>query len=122
MHRIAGLSVLLVEDEALIAMDVSQLLANTKCRVIGPCRDVACALEAIEREHIDCAILDVKLGREHTLHLADALAERGVPLVWMSGYERQVLPARYRDRPFVPKPFVAQDLFDALGEAISGGR
>ena len=118
MRRIAGLNILLVENEALIAMDVAALLAKTECRVVGPCSNVADALNAIARERIDCAILDVNLGREHTLHLADTLTARAVPFIWMSGYDSEMLPPRHQRRPFIAKPFAAEVLFDALAAAV----
>jgi len=116
---LTGLNILLVEDEALIAIDVGQLLADTECRVIGPCRDVVDALHAIENEHIDCGILDIRLGAEHSLHLADMLVARNVPFIWMSGYDAQILPAQHRNRPFLCKPFAADELFDALAAALA---
>lgn len=118
MHRIAGLHILVVENEALIAMDVAALLAKTACHVIGPHSNVSDALAAIDERRIDCAILDVNLGREHTLHLADSLAARGTPFIWLSGYDSEMLPARHKHRPFISKPFAAEDLFNALGLAI----
>jgi len=118
MHRITGLNILLVEDEAYIALDVRELLRQTKCRVVGPFVDVATALAAIEEGDIDCAILDINLGAEHTLYLADVLADRGVPFLWMSGYDAMILPERHRDRPFLAKPFASDELYAAVSEAV----
>jgi len=117
MHRIAGLRILVVEDEALVAMDVNDLLLTTKCQIVGPYADVGRALKAISTRQIDCAILDIHLGNEHTIYLADALAERTIPFIWMSGHDPEILPARHRARPFVAKPFTAQELFDTLAHA-----
>lgn len=122
MHRITGLNILLVEDEAYIALDVKELLRQTKCKVVGPFVDVATALAAIEKGRIDCAILDVNLGKEHTLYLADVLADRAVPFIWMSGYDATILPERHRQRPFVAKPFAADDLYRAVADAVAQQR
>src|SRR5262245_55743558 len=119
MHRITGLSILLVEDEAYIALDVKELLRQTKCNVVGPFVDVATALGAIEKGPIDCAVLDINLGKEHTLYLADVLADHGVPFIWMSGYDATILPERHRNRPFVSKPFAGDDLYKAIADAIA---
>lgn len=118
MHRVSGLNILLVEDEAYIALDVKELLRQSACTVVGPFADVPAALEAIGKARIDCAILDVNLGNEHTLFLADTLAARGVPFIWMSGYEATILPEHHRQRPFLSKPFAEDDLYRAIADAV----
>src|SRR6185295_9023368 len=113
------LNILLVEDEAYIALDVKDLLRQSECNVVGPFGDVANALDAIDKGRIDCAVLDINLGTEHTLFIADTLASRSVPFVWMSGYDQNILPERHRARPFVAKPFAADDLYGAIAEAVN---
>ena len=121
MERLSGLNILLVEDEAFIALDVDHVLSTAACNVLGPYANVAATLRAIDQaERIDCGILDLNLGNEHTLSVADALSARSVPFVWVSGYDRQMLPERYRDHPFIAKPFLKDDLLNAVSDAFAG--
>ena len=71
-----------------------------------------------QAERIDCAILDIKLGSEHTLTIADAMSAKNVPILWVSGCARDILPERHRDRPFVEKRFLDHQLLDAIGSAV----
>ena len=71
MGALTGRRILIVEDEALLVLDLQQLLDQRGAEVIGPAGSVSQALDAINENHIDCALLDVKLGDE----TADAVAE-----------------------------------------------
>lgn len=75
-----GVRVLVVEDEAMVAMLVEDLLEDLGCTVIGPASNVAEALAIISREDgIDVALLDVDLAGKPSLPVADVLADRGIP-------------------------------------------
>ena len=115
---LAGRKVLLVEDEALVGLDLMECLHRTNCEVVGPLLTLSDAIEAIKRHRPDCAVLDIKVGGEHTTLIADELAARTIPFVWVSGYEREMLPVHYRDRPFVAKPFLHDALLNALLNAL----
>jgi CheY-like chemotaxis protein len=111
--------VLLVEDEALIAMDLETTLQGRGCEVLGPVATVAEAVEAVAAERrLDGAVLDINLGDEQVFPVADALAERGVPFVFLTGYERKILPARHRGRPILAKPYRTEELMRLLAQAI----
>jgi DNA-binding response OmpR family regulator len=114
-----GLKVLVVEDEALIAMDLGAALRKAGCRVVGPAPGVEQALRVIAAEEADVALLDVNLGGEEIFPVADELARRGVPFVFLTGYGRDALPERFRDRPTSPKPYSAKPLLVQLG-AVAG--
>ena len=117
MGHFNDLRVLVVEDEPLIGLDVGDLLADAGYNVAGPFRSVIAALDSIAHECPATAVLDVCLGSETGLPVADALTEKGIPFVWVTGYPPSVLPERYRDRPFVAKPFSTAALLDALASA-----
>lgn len=119
-HALAGLTVLLVEDEPLIALDVRSTLEDCACIVLDECSGVAAALKLIDTNRIDIAVLDLNIHKEHTLAVADALMARGVPFVWLSGYNRDFLPEPYRVHPFVGKPFVKHHLLTAMTDAHRG--
>lgn len=100
-----GLRLLVVEDEYLLALYLSESLADLGARVVGPVASVEAALDLIEHDAgLDGAILDVNLGDEAVYPVADALASRQVPFVFASGYERDALPERYRAFDVCTKP------------------
>ena len=111
---LAGRRVLLVEDEALVAMLIEDALDNAGAVMIGPFAAVAPALAAIPEAMPELAVLDLNLGGESSLPIADDLALRGVPLVFASGYGQAGLPPRFRNRPVLAKPFDPAELITVL--------
>jgi DNA-binding response OmpR family regulator len=114
MAALEGLRVLVVEDEVLIAMMLEEMLHEAGCVMVGPASRVEKAVEAARAEPIDLALLDVNLAGEKVFPVADALARRGVPFVFLTGYGRSSLPAPYADRPALSKPFKLAALLSAL--------
>lgn len=99
------LRVLVVEDEFLIAIETEKMLADLGCNVIGPVPSVVRALDLIDREEPDFAILDLNLGSERSTPVAEALRARGVPFALATGYSRHQLPeAAFGDAPHLGKP------------------
>ena len=97
--------VLLVEDEALIALDLTQQLDFAGFEVIGPASSVAQARQLLWDDDCDAAILDVNLGRGETSEpIAHDLIGRGVPVIVVSGYARSQHPVVFRGLPMVVKP------------------
>jgi CheY-like chemotaxis protein len=115
MSALAGCRVLLIEDDALIAMDVEGSLCEFGCEVIGPFGTIEEALAALQTERLDCAVLDLNLNGQTTVAIADAGLMQ-VPFLFLSGHSRQLLPARHHARPFVGKPFLVPMLRAALAE------
>jgi len=106
--------VLVVEDEAVEALMLEELLIQAGCVVIGPAVTTESALSLIGREAIDCAVLDVKLVDGEAFPVADALAARGVPFLFATAYEADALGASYAAVPRVEKVYDCADLLDAL--------
>jgi CheY-like chemotaxis protein len=111
--------ILLVEDEMAIALMLEDLLSSLGYDVVGPVGRVREAIALVEREAMDAALLDVNLGGEKVYAVADTLAARDIPFVFVTGYGAAGLPAPYRDRPSVPKPFKRRALALALA-AVCG--
>jgi CheY-like chemotaxis protein len=109
-----GLRVLVVEDEAAISLLLEDMLLDFGCRVIGPAARLPTALETIEREEVDLAILDVNLAGEPIYPVADALARRSIPFVFSTGYGTAGIKDAYRDRLVLQKPFAQDDLKQKL--------
>ena len=109
-----GKKVLIVEDEALITMLFEDILADLGCEVVGPAMNVRQALDLARAAEVDVAVLDVNLNGEPSFPVASVLQERGVPLVFSSGYGSHGLPPEWQGRPTLPKPFTADEVADTL--------
>ena len=98
-----GNKVLIVEDSYLLARTLEDMLTDAGADVVAIAPSVANALEAMERHTIDIACLDINLGPETSFAVADALAMRGIPFVFVSACDSGVVPPAHRHRPFVSK-------------------
>ena len=79
-------TVLVVEDEFIIALDLSETVRDLGFKVEGPFADKENAFIAIDQQMPDCAILDVKTADGEVFPLADALVDAGVPIIFHSGH------------------------------------
>jgi PAS domain S-box-containing protein len=118
---LSGVRVLIVEDEALLALEIQELLQSAGSTVIGTFSDLARAGQAAQREAIDVAVLDTNLNGEMVYPLADDLVVRGIPFVFVTGYGTSNLPERFRSMPQVAKPFDPTSLTDELQRMMSQG-
>lgn len=116
-----GVRVLIVEDEAAIAMLLEDMLLDFGCEVVGPVARVAAALEAVKDESFGVAILDVNLAGEPIFAVAEALARRGLPFVFSTGYGASGIQDPFRDRPVIQKPFTQHELQQSLLVAMRNG-
>jgi CheY-like chemotaxis protein len=114
MTRLTGRRILVVEDEALVAMLVEDALLDAGARVIGPAATVAEALGLIDQELLDVAVLDLNLAGETSSPVADALLAGGVPFVVATGYGAEGLPAGHAGVPVLAKPYDPDDLTLAI--------
>lgn len=117
----AGKRVLIVEDEVIVAMQLEDLLLDLGCRVIGPACRLEEALDLAEAETLDAAVLDVNLNGRSVCPVAERLTERGVPVVYATGYGQ----AGCRDLPAGPvlqKPYLPSDLAATLSGVLGAAR
>jgi CheY-like chemotaxis protein len=117
--NLAGLRVLIIEDESMVAMLLEDSLAEIGCEVVGIASRFNDAVEKAKSLAFDIAILDVNLNGRHTFSIADSLAERGVAFVVATGYGATSLPASLHKVPILQKPFRQLDLERALQAAIT---
>lgn len=110
------LRILLVEDEIMVALLLEEMLAELGHTVVGPVARLDKAVELAWQEAVDVAILDVNVDGKEVYPVAEALATRGIPFVFSTGYGRTGLRAPYGDRPTLQKPFHRSDLRDLLAE------
>ena len=105
-----GARLLVVEDEPLVALEIEAELTEEGAVVVGPAGSLEAAMRLIEAEPIDAALLDANLAGKPVDALAAALAARGVPFAFASGYGPSGLPEGFRDRPLLGKPFGSEAL------------
>lgn len=118
---LAGLSILLVEDQALIAMDVELTLQELGATRVRLSSGVSEARDAIAEETPDCAILDFNLGRETAEPIAEELARLGAPFVFATGYgDTVMIPERFRKAPVVRKPIDPARLLEQISLVVTG--
>lgn len=116
---LAGVQVLVIEDEMMVAMLLEDMLSDIGCTQVGPARTVKSALKLIEHAEFDIAILDVNLNGDETYPIAEALTARGIRFVFASGYSAGGLRKEYRSIPFLQKPFQQRELEQALAAVLS---
>jgi CheY-like chemotaxis protein len=109
-----GRRILVVEDEAVVALWLTDVLVSAGACVVGSVASVREALALVEDGTLDCAVLDYRLPDGTTAPVADLLAARGVPFVFATAYYAVEIDPKYSDRPRVEKAFVAEDLLRAI--------
>ena len=116
-----ALTVMIVEDEFLLAMDVEAILDRHGYRVVGPAPTVEQALGLLSRERPDIVLLDVSLRGEWATPVADALRKAAIPYLLMSAYGANELePSGLLDgTQNIGKPVVERRLVGALVDAVT---
>jgi CheY-like chemotaxis protein len=114
--------VLIVEDDVMIRMLIEDMLGDLGFAVAAEASKVHEALAAVNSTAFDVAILDVNLNGETTGPVAEALAARGTPFVFATGYGEHGLPDQFRDRPLLKKPFQIESLKRMLETALAGAK
>ncbi|NMG39561.1 response regulator [Chelativorans sp. ZYF759] len=121
-EQLADLNVLVVEDEALVALNLEDMLADLGCRVVGPVMRLAKAVEFFESSPLpDIAILDVNLGGEPVFGLAERISSKRVPIVFATGYGKAGLPQEWHRWPILQKPYTMDDVASSMKSALGLG-
>lgn len=107
---IAGPRVAVVEDEALVAMVMCDMLHDLGYSVVGPFSNTSEAMAAAKSGRMDAAILDVNLGNELVYEFADALDRSAIPFIFVTGYSTEDVENRFRNVPVFQKPIERQTL------------
>ena len=119
---VEGLSVFVVEDEALVLMNLEDMLEELGCQVLGPAMRIDRAEQIVQDGmSADVAILDVNVAGEMIFPFARRLAERNIPIVFATGYGRSGLPDDFNDYPILQKPYTTDDVAQGLIAAVNGG-
>ncbi len=113
-----GLKVLVVEDQAPIALQMEDMLVDSECEVVGPASRVGQALRLLSDNAVDAAVLDLNIAGELVYPVADALDARGLPYIFATGYSPSDVADRYGHRPVLQKPFSRRVFLEAIRDTI----
>jgi CheY-like chemotaxis protein len=117
-----GRRIMVVEDEGLILLTIQDILEELGCEVVAAESRTDPAIAAVGAEAIDAALLDVNLGQGETSYpVADALAARGIPFAFLTGYDSGGLREAHRERPVLSKPVDERSLEAVLRALLAEG-
>lgn len=114
-----GCSVLVLEDQMAMALDLERLLVEHGAASVGTVGTAAAALDLLARDPPDVAILDIDLGDSTSIEVADELARLGIPFV-LAGTEADaaLVPSAHREIPIASKPYVGEAVAGLLKEVL----
>lgn len=118
-ETLSGKRILAVEDEYMLAQDLALFLEQLGATVVGPVGTVQAALGLATRETLDAAVLDVNLHNQPVYPVADVLIERGIPIVFATGYDELLMQRAYLNLPRCPKPLDKEALLRVLVREIA---
>lgn len=114
-----GIGILVVEDDYFIASDLEQTLKSAGARVVGPFSRAEQARDALAQgDTAAAAVLDVNIAGAMVYPLAEQLREAGIPFVFATGYDANVIPAQFSAVPRLVKPIERRRLLDALASVV----
>ncbi len=109
--------ILLIEDEAMVSMLLEDMVLDCGGRIVGPVATFDQALAIARDVEFDVAILDLNLNGTLSYPIAEVIRERGIPVIFATGYGADGLLDRFRDCPTLQKPFSQQDFAEAVAAA-----
>jgi len=115
-----GLTALVVEDEALIAFLIEDMLKDAGFGEVIHAGSIRQALATLEKMHPDIAVLDLNLAGEPAYPVAERLRSLSIPFAFASGYGTTVVSGAWAQTPVIQKPFQADVLLDTLYALLQG--
>jgi CheY-like chemotaxis protein len=119
VNVLAGKRILLVEDEAIIAFAMEDMLDELGCDIVGPALRLEEAIQLAIAAQIDAAILDVNLNNLRSYPVAEELERRGIPFVFATGYDREGLEWTGSPTELIAKPYRKEQVEVALCRLLS---
>jgi CheY-like chemotaxis protein len=107
---LSGRRILVVEDEMMVLMMIEDMLADLGCDAVVVAATIDQAIDLINTQVFDAAMLDMNLNGTKNSSIADALAAHGVPFIFSTGYSGHNMMDGYPDRPILKKPFQFEEL------------
>lgn len=115
---LSGHRILVVEDDYYLASDTSRALEGAGAAVVGPCASEEAALTEVAAARPSAAVLDLNLGTGASFALAATLQSSGVPLVFVTGYDQDIIPASFADVTRLQKPVELRQIVAAVAKAM----
>ena len=116
---LSGHRILVVEDDYYLATDSARALQGAGAQVMGPCGIEEDALAELKEQRPDAVILDINLGRGASFKLAEHLKDTGIPFVFTTGYDQEVIPAEFDAIERLEKPFQLRQVVGAAARLVS---
>ena len=113
-------SVFLVEDETLIRMMVVEMLEELGHRVVAEAGSIQTAEPLARSAAFDLAVFDINVAGSMITPIAEIVATRGLPFIFVSGYGVEGLPDLFKDKPVLRKPFLIREFAALIDAALSG--
>ena len=118
-HSLFGKTVMVVEDEAILALDLSLTIEDAGARVVGPIHRLEHALQRRTLQDLDAAVLDVDVNGQEVFPLADRLTAAGIPFVFHTGRrETDVLSKSYGQIRVLRKPCLSDQIVETLDRLV----
>jgi CheY-like chemotaxis protein len=121
VEQLPGKRVLVVEDNAVIALDIDDVLRDFGVDVVGPALDLETGLQLASHQPLDGAVLDIDLGGNFVWPIAAALKTDRVPFVFVSADCGEELPRDFSDSICLPKPASSWTIASAVAQVITAG-
>jgi DNA-binding NarL/FixJ family response regulator len=117
-HDLEGRRILVVEDSLIQAMEITESLCAVGAVVLGPTPEAAEAELILDKDTVDCAVVDIDLGNGPSYELAEYLKRRRLPFLFSSGFSETAVPESYKDVPVLLKPYSGEALVKAVENLI----
>jgi DNA-binding response OmpR family regulator len=118
---LSGYRVLVVEDEYYIATDTARALRDAGAEVIGPCPTEAVAQSELSAQRPNAAVVDINLGLGASFKLAETLTELGIPFIFVTGYDQDVIPPAFAAVERLEKPVQLRSIVGAISKLLTAG-
>jgi signal transduction histidine kinase/DNA-binding response OmpR family regulator len=122
LPSIKGKTFAIVEDEPLIAVNITSILEQQGAQVAGPVATVSDALRIIEESRLDGALIDANLRGQQVGDVAAALTRKRIPFAFLTGYGREALPASFARASLLKKPFTEEQLIETAASLFEQPR
>jgi DNA-binding response OmpR family regulator len=114
-----GRSVLVVDDDFILAMDARDALEDMGLAVVGPFSGVDLALASLQENRPDVAVVDLNLGSGPSFDLVRALTAQAVPTLMVTGYDKNIIPHDLASVPYLQKPIAMSQLVSLVDQLLS---
>ncbi|WP_165349872.1 MULTISPECIES: response regulator [unclassified Mesorhizobium] len=113
-QNLSGRTILVVEDEYYLATDTARALQGAGAEIIGPCPTEDDAQAELRERRPDAAIIDINLGQGASFNLPETLSEQGIPFVFITGYDQDVIPQAFSHIERLEKPVQPRQVVGAV--------